>query len=257
MRPLLPVSMIEMPSIMMLSWPPPPMRPPPLGLTPGRRLTRSRNPRLATGSDSSCALWTTSDRSPDAACRMATSALTSTCSVTPPGTNIKVGTATLSPPDTFTSLRSSPLYPDISTVTVYVSAATYAKVKLPSLSVTWGPSLVPWAWLTNITVAPGTTPCASATVPVTVPVVICAEADHAKAKTNPNAAVSLLTVPELNILPPSERQHTETARSRNDSEPRSASTAGRRGRREAPYSVPNLEILRLGRTVVKTDTLLG
>src|SRR5690242_14399576 len=53
-----------------------------------------------------------------------------------------------------------------------------------------------------MTVAPGTTPWASATVPVTVPVVICAEADHAKANTSPNATVRLLTVFVLDILPP-------------------------------------------------------
>ena len=55
---------------------------------------------------------------------------------------------------------------------------TLAKTKSPFSLVTTGVDRVPRASLISVTVAPGTTPpCASLTVPSTVPVLTCASTD--------------------------------------------------------------------------------
>src|SRR5690348_14673264 len=75
---------------------------------------------------------------------------------------------------------------------------------MPSVFVTWGASFVPCDSLMSTTVAPGTVaPDWSVTVPVTVPVEICAEADHTEAANTTSAPASTLTLRLRNIDPPS------------------------------------------------------
>src|SRR5512132_1240801 len=65
---------------------------------------------------------------------------------------------------------------------------------MPVSFVVTGPILVPLVSLIRTTVAPGTTPpCASFTVPDTLPVVICAETGIAAESSNTSAAESTRT----------------------------------------------------------------
>ena len=67
---------------------------------------------------------------------------------------------------------------------------TFGNVYVPVSSVIAGASLVPRASSISVTVAPGTTPpCASLTVPVMLPVVICAEAGRTAAPTSSKTAI--------------------------------------------------------------------
>ena len=76
-----------------------------------------------------------------------------------------------------------------------MSAATFGNVKSPVAFVTTGVDRVPRDSLMSVTVAPGITPpCPSFTVPVTVAVVVCAEAGIAIAKKAISAAAKILTL---------------------------------------------------------------
>src|SRR5262245_57178182 len=73
----------------------------------------------------------------------------------------------------------------------------------PSVLVTTGDDLVPCVSLMMMTVAPGMTPpCASVTVPVTAPVVICADAGAASppARHRASASTAVLFHPLIVLL---------------------------------------------------------
>lgn len=108
--PLLPVSMIDTPSIWKLFWPPPPSRDVPT--TPGASDARLAKLRLATGRF--CTAWvvTVNDRSPLRACTSgAESAETTTVSESVPSSSSRLPTLTRSPALTGMPLRSSALKP--------------------------------------------------------------------------------------------------------------------------------------------------
>src|SRR5690242_5987662 len=92
---------------------------------------------------------------------------------------------------------------------------------MPSVFVTWGASFGPCDSLMSTTVAPGTVPPDwSVTVPVTLPVEICAEADHTEAANTTSAPTSTLTLRLLGIDPPSLSIHSDLPKLRWSRTPR-------------------------------------
>src|SRR5437870_3954145 len=108
-------------------------------------------------------------------CTGVTSAVTSTVCVTPPTLSVIFPRSRVSPDSTGRPLVSISLNPSMWTLRSYVAGVSEANLKTPCGSVTavrdW-PLLV----LVTVTVAPGTTPSLSATVPRTV-AVACAYAE--------------------------------------------------------------------------------
>src|SRR6266542_5200980 len=198
--PLLPISMDEMPSIMMLFWPAPPIRVAPAdappACTPGVSCVKLVKFPWLIGRFSICSVEMANDRSADCDCTSAASAVTFTVSAAPPISSVSAGTATRSPPLTLMSLRRTVLNPCIEISTMYVSAVTFGMTYMPLSFVATGPILVPFDSLIRTTVAPGTTPpCESFTVPDTLPVVIWAETGIAAPSSNSSAAESTRTHP--------------------------------------------------------------
>src|SRR6188768_3144066 len=100
------------------------------------------------------------------------SPLTSTISDAPPTSSTRPSIATRDPGLTTTLDRFRVLNEGIVTSIVYVPAVRFGTTKSPEEFVIAGDDLFPRASLTSTTVAPGITPpCASFTVPATVPVV--------------------------------------------------------------------------------------
>ena len=189
---LLPVSIADTPSIMMLGSPPPPMR---VGVllssidTPGARKASAMKLRLAIGRFSTASRSTVKDRSPLVVWTIGDSALTCTVSVSPPTSIAMAPTDIRSPALTTTPVRRCVLNPSIVTCTVYRSGETLANVKSPLAFVNTAGSCVPRVSLISVTAAPGmTAPCGSLTVPVTDAVVTCAHPDEAIVSSATSAA---------------------------------------------------------------------
>ncbi len=114
--PLLPVSIAEMPSIMMLFWPAPPIRVPPadapVSTTPGANAVTLVKLFRANGSVSICLDDTANDRSPLCVWTSGDWPTTVTVSARAPGSRMSGGIPTRSPPLTvmpprFTVLNAS------------------------------------------------------------------------------------------------------------------------------------------------------
>jgi hypothetical protein len=120
--PLLPVSMAEMPSIMMLFWPAPPRRVPPADApvctTPGVNAVSVVKLLRAKGSVSICLLVTAYDRSPLCVCTSGDWPTTVTVSAMAPGSSVMTPMPMRSPPLTATPLRLTVLKASSVTSTV-------------------------------------------------------------------------------------------------------------------------------------------
>ena len=95
--PLLPVSIVETPSIMMLFWPPPPRRVV-VPVTPGVNCVRLAKLRPEIGRFSTEEVVIANDRSPLDAWMSGASEVTLTVSAAPPGSSVSAGMARRSPP---------------------------------------------------------------------------------------------------------------------------------------------------------------
>src|SRR5262245_24201907 len=143
------------------------------------------------------------------------SPLTSTTSVAPPTSIVKVSTETREPGLTATPARLSVLNDGIDTSIVYVPGAMLTRTKSPVPFVTTGGAFVPRASSVRVIVAPGMTPpCASLTVPETVPVVTCALAGVAtmRAMASPTRANPLRNLNISCLLYPRTVHETTGAR---------------------------------------------
>ncbi len=120
--PLLPVSIAEMPSIMMLFCPAPPSRVPPADApfctTPGVKAVRFVKLPRAIGRFSIWVLVIANDRSPLCVCTSGDCAVTVTVSASAPGSSVTGCTPTRSPPLTATPVRRTDLKPSSVTSTV-------------------------------------------------------------------------------------------------------------------------------------------
>ncbi len=158
---LLPVSIVETPSIMMLGSPPPPMRCGvllPSCVTPGASSASAVKLRLAIGRLVTASVGMVNDRSPLFAWIIGVSPLTSTVSAMPPTSTVITPTSTRLPATTTMPDFLSVLNPLIETSMAYASAGTLGNEKSPVVFVTTGDDFVPRVSLMSTTVAPGMTP---------------------------------------------------------------------------------------------------
>src|SRR4029079_19759111 len=209
---LLPVSMTPTPSIMMFVSPPPPIREgSPVVVTPGANEASAVKLRFAIGRFSTVLVGIVNERSPLCDCTMGDSALTTTVSVNPPTSIAIEPTDKRSPGLTATPDRFDVLNPCMLTCNVYRSAGTLTNVNSPFSLVNTSDSCVPRVSLTSVTAAPGiTAPCASLTVPKTVPVVIWAAAGSAESASAASIAIPLNAVLTILHFPPGSWGNTYT-----------------------------------------------